>query len=1219
MSIQRVALVFDNQVRPDTTGGYCLRALRELVSVEHFLPADLPRVPRSGFDLYLNIDDGLPYDFPADLRPSAWWAIDTHLNGDWCRQRAPRFDCVFCAQRDGAEAMQDAGIETAAWLPLACDPEIHRKHDLPKAYDFCFVGHLFPGARTELVDLLRRRFPSHFVGQRFFEEMAQTYSASRVVFNRSILNDINMRVFEALAAGSLLVTNDLADNGQEELFRDGVHLAVYRDADELLDKVAFYLRRGEVREKIAAAGRAEVLSKDTYRHRMQLLLCEVERHLERRSVAVASAPAPPPPDYGLTSIVIPVHNRLDCTRLCVESIQAETPESYELIVIDNGSTDGTAEYLQTVPRITVIRNAENRGFPAAVNQGIQAASGRQVLLLNNDCIVTPGWLSRLLSALHREPAIGLVGPVTNCISGDQQVPASYETVDQLRSFARDWAQANDRKTIETDRLVGFCLLIRRAVIDTIGPLDERFGIGCFEDDDYCLRARQAGFPAVIAADAFVHHFGGQTFRATGIDFDALMQHNEQLFRARWQSAPPPAVASASSQPGAAAKPPGDLPNADQFTVRRAPGRGLALERKDVELSVCIIARDNARTIRACLLSIRPWVDEIIVVDTGSTDDTPRIAAELGARVFFFAWCDSFSAARNESIRHARVRWIFWMDTDDTIDAENGRQLRLLIRGAAPSTLGFTVNVRCPGREADGAGDYTEVTHVKLFRNLPGLRFERRIHEQIIPAIRRLDGDILGTHLFVVHSGFDTSPEGQKRKLERDLRLLHKELEEEPEHPFTLFNLGMTYNDCQEYAKAADYLRRSIRQSGEGESHLRKAYAFLVVACSGLGKPEEARQACDEGLRMFPRDDELRFRRGLLLHEQGRLREAAACYEDLLAHRDEWHFTSVVRGITSYLARHNLAVVYRDLGDLRQEEEQWRRVLEEVPDYRPGWQGLNECLALQRRPSQTGSRGGPASGTPKTYRAVLPDRTVNASFLTRGPVDEAIVVQVFERDQYGIRAAPSPPATVLDLGAHIGAFALLTRAAWPQARIIACEADPENFSLLQRNLNGTAAIETVPAAIVAEDVAEIAFNAVVDKARGNSGGGGCARPEPGTRALRVPALGIGRLWRERELTFCDFLKLDCEGSEVPILRALRDEGLLGRVEHIVGEWHAHDDREASRGTVKAALTAILSATHTVRFSLDRPGREGYFTARRIAAGTSGTVHCQATGPLAVAGK
>jgi 2-polyprenyl-3-methyl-5-hydroxy-6-metoxy-1,4-benzoquinol methylase len=113
--------------------------------------------------------------------------------------------------------------------------------------------------------------------------MARTYSASRVVFNRSIANDVNMRVFEALACGSLLMTNDLGDNGQAEFFQDGVHLATYRDPEELLDKTAFYLSRDAVRERIAAAGREEALGRHTYRHRMTRLLQTVEKALEERA------------------------------------------------------------------------------------------------------------------------------------------------------------------------------------------------------------------------------------------------------------------------------------------------------------------------------------------------------------------------------------------------------------------------------------------------------------------------------------------------------------------------------------------------------------------------------------------------------------------------------------------------------------------------------------------------------------------------------------------------------------------------------------------------------------------------------------------------------------------------------------------------------------------------------------------------------------------------
>src|SRR5712692_8647570 len=102
MSIQRVAIIYNDKPRPETTGLYCRRALGTLVEVEHFLPSELGTIPRQGFDLYLNIDDGLQQRLPADLRPCAWWAIDTHLDFDWCLEKAGDFDVVFAAQRDGA-------------------------------------------------------------------------------------------------------------------------------------------------------------------------------------------------------------------------------------------------------------------------------------------------------------------------------------------------------------------------------------------------------------------------------------------------------------------------------------------------------------------------------------------------------------------------------------------------------------------------------------------------------------------------------------------------------------------------------------------------------------------------------------------------------------------------------------------------------------------------------------------------------------------------------------------------------------------------------------------------------------------------------------------------------------------------------------------------------------------------------------------------------------
>jgi FkbM family methyltransferase len=798
----------------------------------------------------------------------------------------------------------------------------------------------------------------------------------------------------------------------------------------------------------------------------------------------------------------------------------------------------------------------------------------------------------------------------------------------------------------------------------------------------------------------------------------------------------------------------------------APDGGLLLERRTVPLSACLIVRDNARTIEACLRSIQPYVDELVVVDTGSRDETPRIAERLGARVFHFPWPDSFAVARNESLRHARGRWVFWMDSDDTIDEANGRKLRALALGEHdPSVLGYVMQVHCPRPGPDGVDEVTVVDHVKLFRNRPGLRFERRIHEQIIPAIRRAGGEIAWSDVFVVHSGYDHGPEAQRRKKERDLRLLHLELQEEPDHPFTLFNLGMTYADTGEHDRAVSHLRRSIARSGPGESHLRKAYALLAHSLQKLGQLGDAWTTCQDGLRLFPKDVELLFRQAGLLHERGQLVEAVRAYEGLLLATEQRHFSSVVRGLQGYLARHNLAVALTDLGEPYHAQEQWRLVVAEVPHYRPGWRGLGESLFTQRRLDEAERLARRLLGDPRlrvegwlllgrvatvrgdlvgagtafeeaarecpgdetalhalcrflfehgrpaeaegpllellrlhpedgashhnlgtvymqmgrledavtayqaslqhrpasvptllclghalracgqtdtaaraweevlrldpghdearrclheardfphrqppqassvqkaTYQLQLGGRTIGIPFTTRGPVDRAILGEVWERDAYGVKELPEPPATVVDVGAHIGAFSVLAAEAWPQARVLALEADPENFALLRQNLNGHRNVEALQAALVGDDVKEVEFHAVLDKAAHNSGGGSCVRHEPWSVLTRVPALSALRLWQEQRLSACDLLKLDCEGAEVPVLRALAGAGHLKRVRLIVGEWHAHDGRDESRTQVQDELHAVLAPTHEVVFGPRQGGREGRFTARLRAA-------------------
>lgn len=235
-----------------------------------------------------------------------------------------------------------------------------------------------------------------------------------------------------------------------------------------------------------------------------------------------------------TSIIIPSYNQVDYLAKCIASIQAYTSGAYEIIVVDNASADGTGDYLQGVGGVVRYRLLEhNRGFAGAINVGMMMAKGTHLLLLNNDTIVTERWLDNLLACLLSDPAIGMVGPVTNYISGEQRIAVPYTEERDIAAFARGYNVSDKAKWQPTDRLTGFCLLFRRELWDRTGYLDEGFKIGNFEDDDYNIRVRLQGRALVIARDTFIHHFGSVSMRALGDKLAEVNDRNEQVYSDKW--------------------------------------------------------------------------------------------------------------------------------------------------------------------------------------------------------------------------------------------------------------------------------------------------------------------------------------------------------------------------------------------------------------------------------------------------------------------------------------------------------------------------------------------------------------------------------------------------------------------------------------------------------------------------------------------------------------
>ncbi len=235
------------------------------------------RLP-DGFDpdLYLWVDSGMK-EVPADIEaltcPKACYLIDTHIAPEPRIAIAKRFDYTFLAQKAQVDAFQREGVGNVRWLPLACSPELHDVERMDRIHDVSYVGGLDGDATDRRRNLLREiasRFPNSKIGRFWPHEMAAIYAQSKIVINASVNRDVNMRVFEAMASGALLITDEA--DGLEDLFEDGRHLVIYRNDNDALELIDYYLKHDEDRERIASAGTAEVFDKHTYDLRLRNIL-----------------------------------------------------------------------------------------------------------------------------------------------------------------------------------------------------------------------------------------------------------------------------------------------------------------------------------------------------------------------------------------------------------------------------------------------------------------------------------------------------------------------------------------------------------------------------------------------------------------------------------------------------------------------------------------------------------------------------------------------------------------------------------------------------------------------------------------------------------------------------------------------------------------------------------------------------------------------------------
>lgn len=236
-----------------------------------------------------------------------------------------------------------------------------------------------------------------------------------------------------------------------------------------------------------------------------------------------------------TSIVILTYNNLDYNIQCIESIKQYTNKNtYEIVIVDNGSTDGTREWLKQQDGLKLVFPKENTGFPKGCNLGIDAAAiENDILLLNNDIVVTPNWLDNLNNCLYSDDSIGAVGPITNYAWNNQAINVSYSSIQEMIKFSAAINISDKNKWEQKAKLVGFCLLIKRSVLNLTGLLDEQFSPGNFEDDDLCARIIKAGYKLFLCNDCFIHHYGNISFKKEPGKFNNILAINSQKFRQKW--------------------------------------------------------------------------------------------------------------------------------------------------------------------------------------------------------------------------------------------------------------------------------------------------------------------------------------------------------------------------------------------------------------------------------------------------------------------------------------------------------------------------------------------------------------------------------------------------------------------------------------------------------------------------------------------------------------
>ncbi|MGD0654464.1 MAG: glycosyltransferase [Thermoguttaceae bacterium] len=383
-------------------------------------------------------------------------------------------------------------------------------------WEFQFVGHTFSSDLNRIKNINNVKL----LGEMPYGKLPgilKTWDACIIPFRKIPLTEATnpVKVYEMLAAGMPVVSTDLPEIRSIE--QAGL-IKIAENAPEFAEQIKRMIR-DQSPELIKA--RQAFARENTWADRCRITTSEI--------VSI----------FPKVSVLIAIHNNLELNKSCLSSILSKTDyPNYEVILVDNASTDGSREFALELSRsnnrVKAILNEENESFAKANNRAINSCSGEYVVFLNNDTIVTCGWITRLLRHLKNDSSIGMIGPVSNAVGNEAKIDVTYTSLYFMDDFAERYCRRHDGETFDIPVLALFCAMIKRSLLENVGLLDECFDVGMFEDDDLCMRIKKAGFRIVCAEDVFIHHFQQGTFKLLDPQvFKRVFEANRKRFEEKW--------------------------------------------------------------------------------------------------------------------------------------------------------------------------------------------------------------------------------------------------------------------------------------------------------------------------------------------------------------------------------------------------------------------------------------------------------------------------------------------------------------------------------------------------------------------------------------------------------------------------------------------------------------------------------------------------------------